>query len=128
MTYVTDTMALVLYLEERRSGLKATSIFKEAELGKATIYIPSIALAEIGYLSERKRIVCSLKNVRTLVESNIHICNHPLTLDVIERAFEIKDVPELHDRLIAATAISLSVPLITNDPLIIASTSCSTIW
>ncbi len=56
MKYVTDTMALVLYLEERRAGINATTIFKEAEKVNVTIYIPSVAIAEVGYLSERKRI------------------------------------------------------------------------
>ena len=30
----------------------------------------------------------------------------------------INDIPELHDRLIAATARYLDLPLITNDPII----------
>lgn len=128
MMYVTDTMALVLYLEERRSGANATSIFKEAEKGNVTIYIPSITIAEIGYLSERKRITCSLSHVNLLLTSNKNICECPLSFDIVEKAFDIKDIPELHDRLIAGTAAALSLPLITNDPLIIASQSCSIVW
>jgi predicted nucleic acid-binding protein len=30
----------------------------------------------------------------------------------------LHDIPELHDRLIAATAMHLDLPLITNDPVI----------
>ena len=36
-------------------------------------------------------------------------------------ASEITDIHELHDRLIAATARYLDLPLITNDPVIRAS-------
>jgi predicted nucleic acid-binding protein len=37
-------------------------------------------------------------------------------------ASQIDDIPEFHDRLIAATARYLDLPLITNDPVIIRST------
>ena len=45
----------------------------------------------------------------------------PLTLDILKVASTITDVPELHDRLIAAFAVYLDVPLLTNDPELIAS-------
>jgi len=38
-----------------------------------------------------------------------------------EAAFEITDIPELHDRLIAGTARHLNLQLITNDPEILDS-------
>ena len=40
----------------------------------------------------------------------------------------ITDIPELHDRLIAATARIHNVELITNDPVIQASAFVRTIW
>jgi predicted nucleic acid-binding protein len=42
----------------------------------------------------------------------------PLSLEILKTASEITDTPELHDRLIAATARYLDIPLITNDPVI----------
>ncbi len=45
----------------------------------------------------------------------------PLSLEILKTASEITDIPELHDRLIAATARYLDIPLITNDPVIRAS-------
>jgi len=45
----------------------------------------------------------------------------PLTLEILKTAIEITDIHELHDRLIAATAKHLDLPLITNDPEIRAS-------
>lgn len=121
-------MALVLYLEQRKSGAKADFIFRQMEQGNGTIYIPAIALAEIGYLFERHRITCSLSDVRHLIDTYSDIRIHPLTLDVVESSFSILDIPELHDRLIAGTARLLQASLITNDPVIIASASVTTIW
>ena len=45
----------------------------------------------------------------------------PLSLEILKTAIDINDVPELHDRLIAATARYLDIPIITNDPQILKS-------
>ena len=45
----------------------------------------------------------------------------PLSFDILKTASEIDDIPELHDRLIAATARYLGLPLISNDPVIMNS-------
>jgi hypothetical protein len=44
-----------------------------------------------------------------------------LSIEIIASAFEITDIPELHDRLVAGTARYLNVPLLTNDPDILGS-------
>ena len=46
------------------------------------------------------------------------IAVEPMTEELIEKAFGINDIPELHDRLIAGTALKAGVKLITNDPII----------
>jgi len=43
-------------------------------------------------------------------------------------AIQISDIPELHDRLIAATARQLNLELITNDSVIRSSAFVKTIW
>ncbi len=52
--YVTDTMALVLHLENRRSSEKVKQIFKAVDSGEITVYVPTIVFAEILYLSEKR--------------------------------------------------------------------------
>ena len=128
MAFVTDTMALVLFLENRKSGSHASSIFQQAQQGQETIHIPAIVMAEVGYLSERGRITCTLADILTLVEHTSCFQSLPLSHNIIERAFTIPDIPELHDRLIAASANYLGLALITNDPAIINSAYCNTIW
>ena len=58
---------------------------------------------------------------RILVES-VNYIEANLSVDIIDSAFEIKDIPELHDRLIAGTARYLNLPLLTNDTVILEST------
>ena len=59
-SYVADTMALVLRLEQRRLPQEVKAVFDETENDNAGIFIPAIVLAEIGYLSERSRIETNL--------------------------------------------------------------------
>jgi predicted nucleic acid-binding protein len=59
-------------------------------------------------------------------KENFSVIN--LDLEVIRQAFQIKDIPELHDRLIAATAAVHGIPLLSNDPAIEKSGSTKTIW
>ncbi|HAI68310.1 MAG TPA: hypothetical protein DCM38_02610 [Gammaproteobacteria bacterium] len=121
-TYVTDTQALIKFL----SGKKVIndiidSVFKKTDQGENMIIIPSVVLFEIGYLYEKQRIPVSLKDIKTILEDSLNYREEKLSLNIIESSFEITDIPELHDRLIAGTARYLKVPLITNDPVILAS-------
>ena len=121
-------MALVLRLEKRRMPDPAKSYFEQAEAGQIVLFIPAMVLAEVGYLSERNRIDCTLRDVANYIATHETIQVYPLDLSVNQTAFLINDIPELHDRLIAATAAHLDVPLITNDPKIEESKALKTVW
>jgi predicted nucleic acid-binding protein len=126
--FVADTMGLVLRIEQRKMSQAAKSIFEAAESGQATIFIPSLVFAEILYLSEKKRIALSLNEIVNYLRQYPHFKEYPLDLAVVQAAEKITDIPELHDRLIAGTAHALDLKLITNDPIIQASTFLKTIW
>ena len=117
-SYVTDTQALVKFM----TGLKVVDAcshqaFREVDRGDGVMIIPAVVVMEMLYLFEKQRIVRGVFHVEQLVNSrNYQI--EPLGLDILKTATEIDDIPELHDRLIAATARYLNLPLITNDPVI----------
>ena len=127
-SYVADTMAVVLRLEKRRMPKKTKNIFNEAENGHASVMIPSIVFAELAYLSEKTRIDTTLKSAKQFVDkySNIHAL--PMTIFTVLNAFEIDDIPELHDRLIAASAREHNSKILTNDPIIQQSDFVNCIW
>jgi PIN domain nuclease of toxin-antitoxin system len=126
--YVADTMAIVLYLENRKLPNKIKTIFTDTANGKSTICFSAVSLMEIGYLSEKLRIDTNISYVLQLIESNKNFTIHSLDSITIIEAFRIKTVPELHDRLITATASILNATLITNDPIIRKSQYVYTIW
>lgn len=126
--YATDTMGLVLWIERRRLGLQARAIFQAAEESSVVLYIPAIVFAEVLYLSERNRIKATLDDVADLLANFTSYREQPLTFEIIRATARLSDIPELHDPLIAGTALALAIPLITNDPQIQASSAVQTIW
>jgi len=83
---------------------------------------------EIGYLFEKQRIDTSPSAVLKLIDENKNFIIQNLDSTAVIRAFKIKTIPELHDRLITATAAVLGAHLITNDPIIRRAKYVGTIW
>lgn len=122
--YVIDTQALIKFLNGQKViNDKINEILRMTDEGKNIIIIPSVVLFEIGYLYEKGKIPISLKDIEDIVNNSINYVEEKLSISIIKTAFEIKDIPELHDRLIAGTAKNLNLPLITNDPVILKSES-----
>jgi predicted nucleic acid-binding protein len=126
--YVTDTVALILRLEKRTMGPAAHQIFADVEHGHGRLLIPTMSFAEIMYLAERKRIVATLADVHGYMQQYPNCVEAALTFAIVTTAQKITDIPELHDRLIAATAVYFDAPLLTNDRAIGASVHVQTLW
>jgi hypothetical protein len=80
-------------------------------IGKLTIYnaviiIPAIVLMEVMYLFEKNRIKIGLFQTEDLMESQNYQFE-PLSFEILKAASQIDDIPKLHDRLIATTAMHL---------------------
>ena len=120
--YVIDTQALIKFL----NGVKVINntvdqILKKADAGENIIIIPSVVIFEVAYLHEKKKVPVSITDIENILDGSLNYLEEPLSLNIIKSAFEIKDIPELHDRLIAGTPRQLDLPILTNDPVIISS-------
>ncbi len=129
MIYVTDTHPLLWFLsDDPKLSRKAKEIFLEAEKGESTLVIPSIVLAELMYVFEKQD---AGNNFRILLE-NIKIAEnyeiYPLDIETLEKAFDIKTIKELHDRIIVASAQLLDCEIITKDEQITNSKEAKCIW
>jgi predicted nucleic acid-binding protein len=119
--YVTDTQALIKFMMGKKViNEECHQAFLSADRGENTIIIPAVVLMEVLYLFEKNRIEIDMIQTEDLLRSKNYQFE-PLGLEILKVASEISDIPELHDRLIAATARYLNIPLITNDPVIIVS-------
>jgi PIN domain nuclease of toxin-antitoxin system len=126
--YVVDSMALILRLEKRKMPDQLNTIFKQAEEGENILIIPAMVFAELAYLAEKKRINTSISDAKNYLDKYTNITETAMTISTVKYAFQIDDIPELHDRIIAASGKEFNVPILTNDPEIQNSRHVKSIW
>jgi len=129
MDYLADTVAIVRHLRNHPAlGSEAARILREADAGLYRIALSGITLMEVLYLSEAGRIDVPLTELVSIVSHSRNYEIIPVDANVVIAAIGIDDVPDLHDRIIVATALHLGVPILTGDRIITASSHIQTVW
>jgi len=126
MLYVTDTHALVWYIIGQLHD-KVDEIFKSAEMGESTIFIPTIVLAECLYLVEKGKIKLDFDELLRRIELSRNFVPASFNFQVMKLLPEI-GLKELHDRVIVATAKMLNAKLLTKDRKIRETGIAEVIW
>lgn len=109
-------------------GQGAARILREADAGIEHIYISAITLMEVLYLAEAGRIDVPLAELVAMLAQSRNYELVPVDADIVLSAIPVDDVPELHDRILVATAVHLGVPILTGDRVITASRHVQTVW
>lgn len=127
---VADTHAALWYLRgSSRFSKAAHQAMREVEEAKGYIYVPSICLVELAYLVEKGRLTAEdWASIEAALRQTAYRLA-PLDERVVMTLPRIPrdQVPDLPDRVIAATALHLGLPLVTRDGKISAS-GIETIW
>ena len=89
-------------------------------------------MAEIVYLIEKKRlpVANAYTDLKTALDDPDHVFKEaPLTTEIVDAMRQVPraDVPDMPDRIVAATAVYYDVPVISRDGKIRAS-NVQTIW
>jgi PIN domain nuclease of toxin-antitoxin system len=131
--YVADTHALIWHLTaDVQLSATCRELFEAADRGETRIWIPGIVLVETVYLAEKARFPASLvTQMLDLVDpSTTGYAVAPLDAGVIRSLATIDRsvVPDMPDRIIAATALLLGVPLLTRDRRIRVALGAQAIW
>jgi len=129
---VADTHAVVWYVAEpSKLSTAARAALNGASLAGDPIYIASITLVELRYLVEKGRVAQDALN---RIETHLQLPTPtirlvPLDLAVCAAVEHITrtDVPDMPDRIIAATAHALNLPLVSRDRKI-QTAAIHTIW
>lgn len=131
---VTDTHSLLWYLNDStKLSADAVVAFETAEQSGLPIYVPAIVLVEVRYLVEKGRDIFESDFQLIVSELNNPISAltfAPLSQQMTETLEQIPRsiVPDMPDRIIAATALTLGLPLISKDGEIQKLTNVTVIW
>ena len=127
--FVADAHSLAWYFtRSTKLGMKALQTFRDSSVGKAIIVVPTVVLAEIMDISQKKRIKVDYEELLEKIESSSNFEIYPLDIDVLKVARDITTILDLHDRIIAATAKLLDARLLTRDENIQKSGIVGVIW
>jgi len=129
---VADTHALIWYLQDDpRLSQAAGTYFDSCQTDGGHIHIPSICAVELVYLAEKGRIPPDVlqRFFHDLATAQTVLRLTGLTLSIVLALSRIPRgaIPDLPDRIIAAAALDLALPLLTRDRAIQAS-GVATIW
>lgn len=128
-TYVADTHVLYWYLNDAsRLSPAADAVFRLAEAGHARIIIPAIVVAELYFLSIKRRKPLPPATFFEYLANAQGLYFTPLGRAQVEKLADLPDVPDIHDRLIAAEALANQCPLVTKDEALRRSAVVQTIW
>ncbi len=131
--YVTDTHALIWHLQNSPNlSSKVRQIFSQTDEGAATAVIPAIVVVEMIYLAEKRRIPGNLLNaaLNLMGTDSVNYLLAPLDFSVVSSLRQIprSAVPDMPDRIIAATALALNLPLLSRDSVISNLSEINVIW
>ncbi len=127
--FVVDTHALWWYLRSpERLTPAASAVFRLAETGNATIIVPAIAVAELYYLSVKLGQAITPSELLNALAGVGGIEMSELGRSQLERLDLFPEIPEMHDRLIAAESAAMGAPVVTKDGTLIDSRQVETIW
>jgi PIN domain nuclease of toxin-antitoxin system len=129
MNYVADTHALIWWFTDSpKISAKAAAIFAKCEHGETVIFIPSIVIAEALSIFDKKRVSFDFKKLFKKIHESENFAIVPLDFPVLQKMISLRELPELHDKIIVSTAKYLSLPLITKDEIIRGYSDIKTIW
>ena len=132
MSAVLDTHAAIWYLFDSASlSERAFTFIDAAASSGAPMFLSAISLVEVVYLSERGRVAPEVLSALTSEVNRERPTFRLVTLDAYVadalRKVPRDVVPDMPDRIIAATAVHLGLPLITRDRRL-QSSGIPTIW
>src|SRR5688572_730467 len=129
---IADTHAIIWYLSNSpKLSAKALSALEEGFNQGTGVGISAITMIEIIYLAEKGRVpaesITSLQGILDEPGSTLQLI--PIDKSVVDALAKVpRDaVPDMPDRIIAATAVARRIPLVTCDAKI-RSAGITAIW
>jgi predicted nucleic acid-binding protein len=128
-TYVVDTHALVWFIsEDKRLSLTATQILSQAEAGEVQVLIPTLVLAELTHIAQKKKIAVTIEKLLEKINQGDGFNIVSFDFPIFQTMLQLPENWDIHDRIIAATASYYQAILITRDEMLRDCDEVKTVW
>jgi PIN domain nuclease of toxin-antitoxin system len=129
---VADTHTALWHLfGDPKLSRTAEDFIQAAAARRDKVAVSAISLAELVYLVEKNRLPqCAYHDLTSALNNPAHVFTEAaVTADVVQSMQQVSraEVPDMPDRIIAATAVYFKVPVISRDARI-RSANLQTIW
>jgi PIN domain nuclease of toxin-antitoxin system len=129
MNFIADTHALLWWFTNSpKLSLKVLDIFAGCERGENIIFVPSIVIAEALSIFDKKRVSFNFRNLFKKLHESENFILIALDYPILQKMIDLNDLPELHDKIIVATAKHLNFPLITKDQILQKLSYIKVVW
>ncbi len=127
--FVVDAHSLWWYMKSSpRLSVAAAAVFHLADTGNALLVVPAIVAAEVYYLSVKLGEPLPPSDLLQAIDASDTLSLSDLGRTQLEMLDRLPEIPEMHDRLIAAESLALGAPVVTRDPVIAASPQIQSVW
>jgi len=129
---VADTHTALWHLfDDKRLSAAAEAFISGAATARRKIAISTISLAEVVYLVEKNRLPASAYDELTqaLADPEHVFTEAVISAAIVQAMRQVPraDVPDMPDRMVAATGVHFDVPVISRDRRIRAA-NLKTVW
>ncbi|MBE9167770.1 PIN domain-containing protein [Pleurocapsales cyanobacterium LEGE 06147] len=128
-TYVVDTHALAWFVsEDKRLSPRATHILSQAEAGEVQVLIPTLVLAELTHIAQKKRVTVTIEKLLEKIDRGDGFTIVSFDFLIFQKMLQLPETWDIHDRIIAATTTYYQAILITRDDVLRDSSKLKTVW
>ena len=129
---VADTHAAIWHLfDDPQLSVAARKFIDDAAVARRKIALSPISLAEVVYLIEKNRLpMAAYTDLRKALNDPNHVLEEvPFTMEIVEAMQRVarNEVPDMPDRIVAATAVYRGVQVTSRDRRI-RSADLHTVW
>jgi len=122
VNYVLDTHALIWYFTgSKKLTHKAKEIIDECISKGGKLLIPTIVLSEALDIAEKKKVEFDFQRMYQLINDNPTFQIIGFGASIFDETLAIRNIQEIHDRIIVATAKFYSSDVITKDKIVRSS-------
>lgn len=119
MIYILDTHVLIWYfIGSKRLHKELHRKIDEVRNKNGRLLVPTIVLAEALDISEKERITFDFEEMYRLIKEEPEFEIVGFGREVMHEVTKIKEIKEIHDRIISATARFYQVGIMTKDRII----------